>query len=216
VIQALVQQKLEQHGFRLQWSDAVLTMLSNLRTAPLERDLDLTFSRIDTKNRLNELEFYFPVKLVSPDRLGRILEAGMASLPLDGFPRRVERLLLDPVRGFMRGFIDMVFHWRNRFFLVDWKSNHMGNRVKDYGQEALQETMTEEYYVLQYLIYTLALDRYLNHRVPGYRYETHFGGVYYVFLRGIDPIEAPDCGIFKDRPSARLIHALGKELLGTP
>ena len=68
--------------------------------------------------------------------------------------------------------------------------------------------MAREHYYLQYLIYTLALHRYLNLRLPDYTYEVHFGGVFYLFLRGMGHKDAPNCGIFWDRPSKELISAL--------
>jgi len=216
LVQALVIQKLARHGFPPEWLETIGDMIKRLGTTPLERGVDLTFSSIDSQNRLNEMEFYFPLRPVSPDRLRKILEAGVGSGPMDDFPATIERLRFDPCRGFMRGFMDMVFHWQGRFFLVDWKSNHLGNRTEDYRQTALREAMRSEYYVLQYVIYTLALDRYLSLRVPGYEYSTHFGGVYYVFLRGLDPTVGPDCGIYADRPMPELIHMLRKELVAAP
>ena len=51
------------------------------------------------------------------------------------FAAKLERLNFDPVGGFLKGFIDLVFRFEDRFYLVDWKSNHLGNRVEDYGPE---------------------------------------------------------------------------------
>jgi exodeoxyribonuclease V beta subunit len=129
------------------------------------------------------------------------------------FPERIERLDFSPVRGFMKGFIDMVFQFRGRFYLVDWKSNFLGTSVEDYGQEALAAVMEDEFYILQYHIYTVALNQYLNARLPGYKYETHFGSVYYIFLRGVDPEQGMDFGIYRDRPSERLINELHTNLI---
>jgi exodeoxyribonuclease V beta subunit len=67
--------------------------------------------------------------------------------------------------------------------------------------------MLEHNYYLQYHLYTLAADLFLERRLPGYSYATHFGGVYYIFLRGIDPKDASR-GIFRDRPSAETVRAL--------
>ena len=94
------------------------------------------------------------------------------------FPERIERLDFSPIKGFMKGFIDMVFQYQGRFYLVDWKSNYLGNRVEDYGQEKLKEVMENEFYVLQYHIYSLALHQYLKTRILDYDYERHFGKVY--------------------------------------
>ena len=65
----------------------------------------------------------------------------------------------------MKGFMDLVFQWRDRFYLVDWKSNFLGSRIEDYGQASLTRAMKKEFYILQYTIYTLALDQYLRLRI---------------------------------------------------
>jgi exodeoxyribonuclease V beta subunit len=73
--------------------------------------------------------------------------------------------------------------------------------------------MQEDYYLLQSYIYTLALHLYLRLRKPGYRYENDFGGVFYIFLRGIAATFGPEYGIYRDRPTPQLIHALGNALI---
>jgi len=87
------------------------------------------------------------------------------------------------------------------------------DRIEDYGQESLELAMKKEFYVLQYHIYTLALDQYLNLRLPNYSYEKHFGGVFYIFLRGVDPESGLDYGIYRDLPSPELIGVLREELI---
>jgi len=108
----------------------------------------------------------------------------------------------------MKGFIDLIFRYRGRYYLVDWKSNFLGDAIEDYQAEQLSRTIAEAFYLLQYHIYTLALHQYLTLRDPNYRYEDHFGGVFYLFLRGMDPNQGPEYGIFRDRPEKDLVEAL--------
>ena len=61
--------------------------------------------------------------------------------------------------------------------------------------------MAEEFYVLQYHIYALALDLYLRTRIPDYDYGRHFGGVFYIFLRGVSAEHGPRYGIYRAKPS---------------
>ena len=72
--------------------------------------------------------------------------------------------------------------------------------------------MVRDNYALQYLLYCVAVHRYLACRLPSYRYESHFGGVYYLFLRGM---ENPGQGIFFERPRLELINELDRLLAGT-
>ena len=113
----------------------------------------------------------------------------------------------------MKGFIDMVFQWEGRYYLADWKSNFLGESAEEYGPNAMNHAMSETFYILQYHIYALALHRYLSLRLPGYTYGKHFGGVFYLFLRGMDPEKGPAYGIYRDRPAEALITALEKGLI---
>lgn len=87
---------------------------------------------------------------------------------------------------FMRGFIDLVFRrsvdGREMLYLLDWKSN----RLDQYDKATVQRCMTIEDYHLQYAIYTLSLARWMRTvKPPDWRFEDHFGGVFYLFLRGM-------------------------------
>ena len=124
------------------------------------------------------------------------------------FREMIDNLEFSPLRGYMKGFIDLVFESGGRFYLVDYKSNWLGPEPAAYRPERLAEAMAREAYVLQYLIYTLALHRYLRLRVADYDYQRHFGGVYYLFLRGMDPALGSACGVFRDRPTPALVAAL--------
>jgi len=211
----LVNEKLEEYGFEFTWKETICEMLKNVLSVPLEHDQkDFTLSHIQNEDRLNELGFYFPLKSISPKRLKSIFEKATGAEPVKDFPEHIGRLNFSPVIGFMKGFMDMVFQFRDKFYLVDWKSNFLGKSVSDYGREALVSAMKEDFYILQYHIYAAALNQYLQVRLPDYSYDKHFGGVYYIFLRGVEPGMGPDFGIYRDRPSRELIQGLCNELIG--
>ncbi len=212
-IRDVVADRLGAYGYDLEWVQAVRAMLRRVLSAPLDpRHKGLRLARISTRSRLNELEFTFPLKKVTLQGLQHLF--GQETGPgIHGLSEEMDRLRLSPTRGFMRGYMDLVFEWEGRFFLVDWKSNFLGHRLEDYHPEALAVVMKEEFYILQYTLYTLALDQYLRQRLPGYRYEEHFGGVYYIFLRGVDPERDPSCGIYRALPSPSFLASLRKALL---
>jgi exodeoxyribonuclease V beta subunit len=213
-IRGLVLQKLSAYGFEPHWTETICQTLQNLLRAPLSPEIpNLRFSSISLQDRLNELEFYFPLKPLSVDRLKGPFSKYAGHICLADAPKLMGKLQFAPVKGFMRGFMDLVFRWQDRFYLVDWKSNLLGSRASDYGPEALATVMGREYYLLQYHLYTVALDQYLRLRLPGYTYETHFGGVFYVFLRGVEPTLGPEFGVFRDLPPPGLIKALREELI---
>lgn len=107
----------------------------------------------------------------------------------------------------------MVFHYNGRYYLVDWKSNLLGDSG-NYRREKLDEVMEKELYILQYHIYVVALHQFLGVRDNNYHYREHFGGVFYLFLRGIDPERGSEYGIFFDRPEFDLINNLSHFLTG--
>ncbi len=214
LIRELVTARLLAYGFESHWSETIEEMLRKVLSASLDPvDPGLKLQQIGPKDRLTELEFLFALRWISPGELKRLFSAnGGPDLPHD-LPEALGRLQFSPRRGFMKGFMDLVFYWNGRFYLVDWKSNFLGDRVEDYGRDGMERAMMEGRYFLQYHLYTLALDQYLMLRLPEYRYEDHFGGAYYIFLRGVEPDRGPDFGIFRDRPSPGLIDALGKALI---
>ena len=126
----------------------------------------------------------------------------------------MKELGFSPVQGFIRGFIDMVFRYGEKYYLIDWKSNYLGDSPADYSRAALQKAMIEHYYILQYHLYTVALHRYLAMRSADYDYDKHFGGVYYYFVRGINPEYGPEYGIYRDKPSKNMVTALSDYLAG--
>jgi exodeoxyribonuclease V beta subunit len=210
----LVSKKLAQHGFNQIWQKAVLDMIANVMSIPLQPHPDgFTLSAVSNQNRINEMEFYFPVNSIRPSMLSQIFkEHGNMELR-PGFSDRLEKLTFAPSAGFMKGYIDMIFQHRGRFYLLDWKSNYLGPTIDSYDQTAIHKTMQEDYYILQSHIYTLALHLYLRLRKPDYRYEIDFGGVFYIFLRGVAATHGPQYGIFSDRPIPQLIDALGNALI---
>ena len=213
----LVESKLKAYGFDLKWQDTVCNMTNKVLSVPLSEDRsDLILSSIQWKDRINEMEFYFPLKRVTPQKLKRIFaDYGGIDIP-SGFSNRLENLTFSPAEGFMKGYIDMIFHSSGSFYLVDWKSNFLGANIKEYNKNSLDKTMKDDFYILQYHIYTLALHQYLRIHMPGYRYEKDFGGIFYIFIRGVEPDRGPEFGIYKDIPDPDLINELGKLLIPEP
>ena len=209
----LVKEKLAQFGFEAAWQEAVLQMLRDVLSVPLNPDKsEFSLSSLTKGRRLHELEFSFPLDLLTSKRLRAAFAVHRSVEFPTALPEALEQLDFVAVRGAMKGFIDLVFEREGRFYLADWKSNFLGLDLEAYEHSELREVMTRELYVLQYHLYTVALDRYLAFRLPEYEYSTHFGGVYYLFLRGMNPEHGSKYGVFFDRPSEALIRELSRSL----
>ena len=226
----LVAEKLRDYGIEDRWEQSVSAVLEALVQKTLTAgDRPLTLNRVPTGDRIPELDFHFPLKTVTSGALRSVFEQhGRAStLKLEN---ALERLNFDPVEGFIKGFIDLVFRWQGRYYLVDWKSNHLGDSYADYAPDRLARAMVDDFYFLQYHLYAVALDQWLRRHAKAYDYRRHFGGVYYIFLRGIRTREPgtsedrmaraetqeggpPETGVFFDLPEMGLIDDLRRLML---
>ncbi|MDY6933755.1 MAG: exodeoxyribonuclease V subunit beta [Spirochaetota bacterium] len=211
----LISQKLAKHGFHNRWQGVMSNMIKNVLTTPLKPEcMDFILQKVDNSHRLNELEFYFPIERISPEMLSNIFSSWSGlNTRTESFASRMKRLGFRTVRGFLRGFIDMVFMFNDKYYIVDWKSNYLGDSIRDYNQDEILSAMEDHYYFFQYHLYVVALHRYLMTRMTEYRYDRHFGGVFYIFVRGVDPQRGPSYGIFHDFPSSELIDELNKSLI---
>ena len=91
---------------------------------------------------------------------------------------------------YLRGEIDLVYEHAGKYYVVDYKSNFLGNSLSDYNENTLKEAMSKAGYWLQAAIYQVALHRFLSMRIHDYvgNEEKYLGAVEYVFLRGVyDP-----------------------------
>ncbi|CAG0992535.1 partial RecBCD enzyme subunit RecB, partial [Anaerolineae bacterium] len=211
----VVSRKLHEYGFEPSWTEPVCSMVADVLAMPLFGGASaLRLSEVSLDRRVSEMEFCFPLNRVTPDLLEEVFARHRTPSVIAGTPAAegIERLHFAPTHGFMKGFIDLVFESGGRYYLVDWKSNRLGASPEAYRRDQLRAAMREHHYDLQYHIYTLALHQYLRLRVPGYEYDRDFGGVCYVFLRGVSCEFGPGYGLFSNRPEPRLVHALAEAL----
>ena len=225
------------------WNDALKDAFLATLTTPLGGPLQQrSLSDIGKRDRLDELEFHLPLagglnwqntSIHTPINAASFAEAmkhrndhQAVSIPESYFEQLAEGLKAERLAGFLKGFIDLVFRAKDpltgqeRWYVVDYKSNRIDpHRTKTYpighfAPEMLLYEMQSHHYVLQYHLYTVALHRFLESRLKDrYDYETHFGGVYYLFFRGMlgpdAPID-PGPGVFFDRPSLETTGALSE------
>lgn len=127
---------------------------------------------------LPELDFHFPAEAIDATRLNSLLARYRPDLP---------PLLFESFEGHVKGAIDLVFRHEGKFYVLDYKSNYLGDSAADYQLDSLQNAIDEHRYDLQYLLYTLAVHRHLSERLgEAYDYQRDFGGVIYLFLRGVE------------------------------
>jgi exodeoxyribonuclease V beta subunit len=173
----------------------------------------LRLGNVSRARRCSELEFSLKVAGLSAERLVAGLRPDLTGLDQE-YARDVARLRFDPVTGYLRGFIDLVFEYGGRFYVVDYKSNALGCTADCYGKAALCEEMRRHHYPVQAAIYAAAVDGWLRLNQPRYEYESDFGGIFYLFLRGMLPVLGDSSGVFFHRPSAAGLREFQAMLAG--
>lgn len=208
-IKELVSRLLDKSVYGTKYTDMVYKMVTSVLHAELSEGLSL--SKLRPGSWIQEMEFYFPLKLIDSKLLAGYFKKHGVKSPAD-LGRVAELLDFQSVKGMLLGFIDLVFCHEGKYYIADWKSNHLGFQLDNYSPDNLAREMERKLYPLQYLIYTVAVNRYLERRIPDYSYEAHFGGAYYLFLRGIDN-SCPSNGIYFDKPDADLVRGLTQCLI---
>ncbi len=184
------------------WVEALESWLVNILSTDIpcltEPESFFSLQQFDSGHRLNELEFFFPLDS-KQDPVSLLISHGY--LENDNAQTRLQLL------GVMNGYVDLIVEVCGRFYIIDYKSNWLGPDQSAYSAENIALHMTSHKYHLQYLIYCVAVNRYLATRIPNYDYDSHFGGVHYLFLRGMQAT-TQQSGVFAHRPEKDLIVQL--------
>ena len=204
-LEGVCRDALAKWGIAPHWIEVARTMVTTTLNTPLLPDAvgtvaaGNTFRLGDVDQPIAEMQFHLPIRGFRRGDLDRALKAhGYDPRLADG---------AGEINGFLNGFIDVVARVGERWYVMDYKSNWLGNDVADYSPEAIKRAMAQHGYHLQYLLYVTALHRLLRIRLPDYDYDRHVGGAFYLFLRGMRPQE-PGSGVYRDRPSRACIEAI--------
>lgn len=197
----LIEQTLRKEGYSADELDdgvaLTTTLVGHTLTVTLPEGIRLC--DLPTGERRAEIEFQFALQQTRVDALLQLLHAHGLVLQRSGFGLR-HRL-----QGLMTGLIDLTYHTDGRWYVLDYKSN----RLPRYDRATLEAAMSDSEYDLQALIYTLALHRWLRFRLgQDYDYARDFGGIRYLFCRGLDASRDDSPGIHAQRFSPDLVHAL--------
>lgn len=188
-----------------EWLPILQQLIDTVLATPLDGK-SLLLNQKAPSQRLVEMEFLLPIEVLSAPALNRVIQRH------DPLSAKAGDLDFQTVQGMLKGFIDLVFEHQGKYYVLDWKSNHLGDDVTSYHGEALKSAMADHRYDLQYQIYALALHRFLRSRLANYQYEQHFGGVYYLFLRGMDG--QSDHGIFAAKPTLEFLQEMDRLIDG--
>ncbi|MEO5829504.1 MAG: UvrD-helicase domain-containing protein, partial [Rhodanobacter sp.] len=183
--------------------DLLVTRIQGALDAPLGIDAypELCLTDLAATDLRAEMGFYFSLERVSMARL-------RAACAAHGEPELVptsQRVL----SGLMNGKIDLIFHHDGRYHVLDYKGNYLGDTLADYQGSALRAQMDASQYRFQALLYTVAVDRYLQQRLgANYQRGRQLGECIYLFIRAAGL--AADAGIWRHRFADDLLDAVGE------
>lgn len=193
----IILKEIEVQGISLHHFDYIKSICNVTLEKKLTRaDDSFALNQLDPALIKKELEF---LTYSSPDRLNKCLEE-LKKSPL---------VSTEIVQNYVRGFIDLIFWHNNRWYIIDYKSN----KLDDYSPEVLNFEMQRHHYDLQYHLYAAVMDNYYQRTLSSYNTQTHFGGVYYLFLRGLKILENDQNGVFYDRIDSNRLKVLSNSLV---
>ena len=240
-VRARCAEQLARSGFPLDPGPLAQALVPVLRSPLGPTAGGRSLADIDPRDRLTELEFELPLAGGDAPSNGGVADLTLGDVapvlrrhlsPDDPFAGYADRLAAPafaglPLRGYLTGSLDAVLRLPGpRYLVADYKTNWLGDldasdalSLWDYRPSALDEVMAGSDYPLQALLYTVALHRFLRWRQPGYRPETHIGGVLYLFVRGMAGPQTPvvagrPCGVFAWTPPSTLVTGLSDLLDG--
>lgn len=178
-------------------------LLINTVTTPIDvpddKNPPFILANLPEAHCLKEMPFYFAVKHLDSHKINAVLAQCESCLPLSE----------QQMRGQLTGFIDLICKFGGRYYVMDYKTNSL----PDYSIASMTSAMREHNYGLQYWIYTLVLHRHLQQSLPDYDFNKHFGGVRYLFVRGMQA-DKPASGVYQDQPDYAMLQAFAQAFTG--
>jgi exodeoxyribonuclease V beta subunit len=202
---ATITHLMEMEQLEPEWQPVLELLVDTVLSTPLD-GRGVLLSNKAPSQLLVEMEFLLPIDVLLAPSFNQLAHQH------DPLSKQAGELGFHRLKGMLKGFIDLVFEHDGKYYVLDWKSNHLGDSVADYHGENLDRAMADHRYDLQYQIYALALHRFLKSRLACYDYDQHFGGVYYLFLRGVDG--QSNNGIFSAKPSQIFLEQFDKLIDG--
>ncbi|ELQ16040.1 exodeoxyribonuclease V subunit beta [Xanthomonas translucens] len=205
---AAIVESLQRGGYAQDELDDGAAMLTALvgHTLTVALPEGTRLAAVPAPQRRNEMEFHFAMRPTRVDALLALLHRFGVVGERQAFGAR-QRL-----EGLMTGLIDLTYQHDGRWYVLDYKSN----RLPSYDPDALARAMAHSEYALQALIYTVALHRWLRFRLgETYAYARDFGGVRYLFCRGLDATRDPSPGVHAWRFDPELVESLDALFAGT-
>ncbi|MCY4046291.1 MAG: exodeoxyribonuclease V subunit beta [Cellvibrionales bacterium] len=176
------------------WHSVLLSHLSMCLTKTLA-PINISLSDLPATQLKKEMGFQLYAKLHSGSHIAKLIANYRGTTQAGDF---------NPISADFTGFIDLLFCHEDKYYVLDYKSNWLGESRSDYQDDKMDQAIESHDYDIQYILYAVALIRMLKQKRQDFQYDKHFGGVFYLFLRGINASD--DAGIYFRKPSEQTLN----------
>ncbi|CAL4043496.1 RecBCD enzyme subunit RecB [Buchnera aphidicola (Tetraneura ulmi)] len=199
-----IEEKLIEYNLEKKYKEILLNWINNIVSTNLDKK-SLSLSNLKKNQYIKELNFFLPIKNTLNQKKLFII-----TKKFDKLSKSSSNLTFSKKKGIITGSIDLIFLWKKKYYILDYKSNWLGNNEKSYSIKNIQLAMVKNQYCLQYQIYSLAMHRYLKSKIKNYNFEKYFGGIIYFFIRAVDKNKDHKYGVFKTNTNKNQIKKLEK------
>uniref|UniRef100_UPI00248EE4A1 exodeoxyribonuclease V subunit beta n=1 Tax=Parendozoicomonas sp. Alg238-R29 TaxID=2993446 RepID=UPI00248EE4A1 len=132
-IEAMIREQLLINGLEEEWLPVLQDMVNNTLNASINNhSQSFRLNELETGSYKAELEFNLSLGVLQADQLNQLLQASS-----DPLAAKAGNLTFQRVQGLLKGFIDLTFQHNGQWYVLDWKSNWLGDSTSAYTREAM-------------------------------------------------------------------------------
>ncbi|CAL4322565.1 exodeoxyribonuclease V subunit beta [Buchnera aphidicola] len=186
-----IKKNLKKNKINKKWSKILKKWIHFIIFKKIKKKLKLFL--IKKKNILKETKFCLPLKRnINEKILYLIIKKNYKiSLIKKKYPHKINLN-----KGIFTGSIDLIFKWKEKYYIADYKSDWLGKNAKFYTYKNLKKIVFKKKYYFQYYLYSVVIHRFLKKKIKNYNFKNNFGGIFYFFVRGISMKKTSKKGIF--------------------
>ncbi|MGM0609301.1 MAG: hypothetical protein ACQESP_12905, partial [Candidatus Muiribacteriota bacterium] len=193
----IIDEKFKKFKIKSEWKNVVKENIKNILNAQLKSDNNtFNLKEISNNNKIAEKKFFVhKAKQMGKDFFIDNIQSNSDNTILEKLKKSNLKLSFNEFRGFISGLADLIIKYENKYYIIDWKSSYLGEKINDYSYKKIEDNIIKRNYFIQYWIYSEALHKHLKNTIKNYSYQEHFGGVFYIYTRGVNP-DYPENGIY--------------------
>ncbi|WP_343190221.1 3'-5' exonuclease [Buchnera aphidicola (Mollitrichosiphum nigrofasciatum)] len=197
----IIKKEMKKYNIDKHWFKNLKKWIKYIVNYPLNEE-NFSLTQLKKNDYIKEMEFYIPIKnKLKCEIINKIIQK------FDKFSKKSETMNFKKTKGLLIGYIDLIFKFKNKYYILDYKSNWLGSEDCHYKKKNIYKKIIQYRYDIQYQIYSIALHRYLKNKIQKYSFEKHFGGIYFLFIRAVNKKKKKNA-IFYTLPKKKLIQKL--------